>query len=157
MQTSESNRNNIEATAGYIESSSDIKHNEPTYEMFDAAHNKSTIDGGVHVQPQWNMQRILVNVSIGTDMGDGTKNHGVYMLHVSVPAGPNLMPYLDGDNRYCWTVNEKIYINILAKTKHFDEKSKKFDKKSNFYYYRHYLIAFDALIIFVGSMLQYFI
>ncbi|XP_055694709.1 teneurin-m isoform X2 [Lutzomyia longipalpis] len=32
-------------------------------------------------------QRILVNVSIGTDSGSGTQNHAIYMLHVSVPAG----------------------------------------------------------------------
>lgn len=37
-------------------------------------------------------QRILVNVSIATDTGAGTQNHGVYMLHVSVPAGPDFLP-----------------------------------------------------------------
>lgn len=36
-----------------------------------------------------NMQRILVNVSIATDSGSGTQHHAVYMLHVSVPAGPH--------------------------------------------------------------------
>lgn len=40
-------------------------------------------------------QRILVNVSIATDSGVGTKNHGVYMLHVSVPVGPEFMSNID--------------------------------------------------------------
>lgn len=37
------------------------------------------------------MQRILVNVSIATDSGSGTQHHAVYMLHVSVPAGPQFI------------------------------------------------------------------
>lgn len=88
IETNE-NSNSIEAKAGYIESSSDIKHNEPKFEMLDTEHNKSSLIGG---GMQRNMQRILVNVSIGTDSGEGTRTHGVYMLHVSVPAGQNLMP-----------------------------------------------------------------
>lgn len=62
------------------------------YEMHDAnshheeeaetAHNSTESNG-----PK-SMQRILVNVSIATDSGSGTQHHAVYMLHVSVPAGP---------------------------------------------------------------------
>lgn len=70
-----------------------MKHTEPRYEMLDAAHNESINARDM----QQNMQRILVNVSIGTDSGDGTQNHGIYMLHVSVPAGPYLKPaHFDG-------------------------------------------------------------
>lgn len=57
---------------GYVETASGMKHQEPRYGMLDATtHNDST---GTKDVP--NMQRILVNVSIATDSGDGTKNHG---------------------------------------------------------------------------------
>lgn len=36
--------------------------------------------------------RILVNVSIATDHGSGTRTHAVYMLHVMVPAGIDINP-----------------------------------------------------------------
>lgn len=105
VENGNGNTNNIDALANsYIESSADLKHNEPQYEMLDVVHNKSSIESrdNVHQQQQHqrNMQRILVNVSIGTDSGDGTQNHGIYMLHVSVPAGPNLMPaYFNGNEQ----------------------------------------------------------
>lgn len=37
--------------------------------------------------------RILVNVSIATDSGTGTQNHAIYMLQVSLPAGPDLRTF----------------------------------------------------------------
>jgi hypothetical protein len=36
--------------------------------------------------------RILVNVSIATDSGQGTKTHAVYSLHVMVPSGKDFFP-----------------------------------------------------------------
>lgn len=89
-----SNANSIDGNE-YVETLSGIKHQEPRYEMLDMVHNDSIKARDV----SQNMQRILVNVSIGTDSGDGTQNHGIYMLHVSVPAGPNLSPaHFDGDS-----------------------------------------------------------
>lgn len=88
-----SSENSIDGNA-YVETMSGTKYQEPRYGMLDKMHNDSI--KAKDVAP--NMQRILVNVSIGTDSGDGTLNHGIYMLHVSVPAGPNLKPaYFDGD------------------------------------------------------------
>lgn len=51
------------------------------YEVHDS--NTQSQNTNTHDTQQ---QRILVNVSIATDNGSGTKNHAVYMLHVSVPA-----------------------------------------------------------------------
>lgn len=59
---------------------------EPTYYQMHDSNNNSI---NLHDQQT---QRILVNVSIATDSGSGTQNHGVYMLHVSVPAGPDFLP-----------------------------------------------------------------
>ncbi|XP_055317051.1 teneurin-m isoform X2 [Sitodiplosis mosellana] len=89
--------NSIDRNAAYVETMSGTKYQEPRYGMLDSnvAHHDLIRAKDVAAQ---NMQRILVNVSIGTDSGDGTQNHGIYMLHVSVPAGPNLKPaYFDGD------------------------------------------------------------
>lgn len=73
------------------------------YQMHDNQHignlnvsNNDTMDVTTHQPmlelPQQQMQRILVNVSIATDTGSGSQTHGVYMLHVSVPAGPDYLP-----------------------------------------------------------------
>lgn len=67
-----------------------------TYQMHDASFANNTINSssnGSTQQPQiihQPPQRILVNVSIATDSGSGTRNHAVYMLHVSVPTEPNV-------------------------------------------------------------------
>lgn len=82
--------NNIDGY-GSIETSTAIKQQEPRYEIGEA-HNHS-----IKTNDLRNTQRILVNVSIATDSGDGTRNHGIYMLHVSVPA-PDLMPQYYASN-----------------------------------------------------------
>lgn len=106
-----SNENSIDGN-DYVETLSGIKRHEPRYEMFDAKQNDS-IKALDIVQ---NMQRILVNVSIGTDSGDGTTNHGIYMLHVSVPAGPNLKPaYFDGMPPQTAVHEPPIFIKPLPK------------------------------------------
>lgn len=66
----------------YVETS----YPEPTYYQMHDSNNDSI---NLHDQQT---QRILVNVSIATDSGAGTQNHGVYMLQVSVPAGPDFLP-----------------------------------------------------------------
>lgn len=71
--------NDSAARVPYIVDGGDVTGmNDQTfqYQMHDATTNKSTS------LPQ----RILVNVSIATDNGDGSQLHAVYMLHVSVPA-----------------------------------------------------------------------
>lgn len=55
----------------------------PVYETVDSLTNQTQNSSKMTHGPQ----RILVNVSIGTDTGSGTQNHAIYMLHVSVPAG----------------------------------------------------------------------
>lgn len=50
-------------------------------------HDAKTSTMGIETGP-----RILVNVSIATDHGSGTKTHAVYMLHVMVPSGIDLNP-----------------------------------------------------------------
>lgn len=83
-----------------IDTSTAIKQNEPRYGMLDGTLNNS-IQSLTQSNDPRNMQRILVNVSIATDSGDGTQNHGIYMLHVSVPAGPNLQPaYFDASDSH---------------------------------------------------------
>lgn len=74
---------------------------ERTYYQLHDATSSNNLTGQInnnspintHDQQQ-QMQRILVNISIATDSGAGTQNHGVYMLHVSVPAGPDFIPPL---------------------------------------------------------------
>lgn len=66
-----------------------------TYQMHDASFANNTINSSSNDQTQQQQfvhqpQRILVNVSIATDSGSGTRNHAVYMLHVSVPTEPNV-------------------------------------------------------------------
>lgn len=58
------------------------------YQVIDANTGDSDLPPPITNNASENVQRILVNVSIATDNGSGTKNHAVYMLHVSVPAGP---------------------------------------------------------------------
>lgn len=56
------------------------------------ANDKSTPDNA-QSDSNSRTQRILVNVSIATDSGSGTQNHAIYMLHVSLPAGPDLRTF----------------------------------------------------------------
>lgn len=60
------------------------------YEMHDADSSPDKTGNSTESETKVGngMQRILVNVSIATDSGQGTQHHAVYMLHVSVPAGP---------------------------------------------------------------------
>lgn len=91
-QTTYSNEISIEKD---VETLSGIKHLEPRYEMFDVTRNDSIKAEDVAQV----LQRISVNISIGTDSGDGTQNHGIYMLHVSVPAEHYLKPtYFSSDS-----------------------------------------------------------
>lgn len=88
-QSAESNADRYK----FIDMATAIKTNEPHFEMLDGAHNRSIASPDVR-----NVPRILVNVSIATDLGDGTQHHGVYMLHVSVPASPDLLPQQHATN-----------------------------------------------------------
>lgn len=80
------------------ESSNDIfvetapSNQQPEFHMLDDT-NRVT---NTSIEKQ--TQRILVNVSIATDSGVGTETHGVYMLHVSVPVGPEFMSNIDFPN-----------------------------------------------------------
>lgn len=65
----------------------------PDFRMLDDT-NRPPNDSSIEKQTQ----RILVNVSIATDSGAGSQNHGVYMLHVSVPVGPEFMSNIDFQN-----------------------------------------------------------
>lgn len=59
-----------------------VKDSQPQFRMVDNLTN-ATDDG--NTQDAYTTQRILVNVSIATDSGTGTKHHGVYTIHVTVP------------------------------------------------------------------------
>lgn len=65
----------------------------PDFRMLDDI-NRLTNDSSIENQTQ----RILVNISIATDSGAGSQNHGVYMLHVAVPVGPEFMSNIDFQN-----------------------------------------------------------
>lgn len=86
-QEGENHINNNNKYEGYVEAPM-LKQHEPSYEMLDVTHNSSNKMHNLRA----GLQRILVNVSIATDNGDGTPNHGVYTLHVSVPAGSEFIP-----------------------------------------------------------------
>lgn len=77
----------------FVETASSAHQQQPEFHMLD---DTNRLANDSQSDPQ--TQRILVNVSIATDSGVGTQNHGIYMLHVSVPVGPEFMSNIDFQN-----------------------------------------------------------
>lgn len=70
-----------------------IDHNKHNANDSSNDSNAQNDNKAQHQQVSSMPQRILVNVSIATDSGSGTQNHAIYMLHVSLPAGPDLRTF----------------------------------------------------------------
>lgn len=91
--------------------------------------NENNNNGSINTHDQQHqMQRILVNISIATDSGAGTQNHGIYMLHVSVPAGPNFIsPLINAPlvhiNESSANTHDKLQTNNNGSTSNIDDSS----------------------------------